>query len=127
MQRTNQLPSQNCPLKPIFWWPIPPFPVCFFFHILLTTEIEFSNQCCVAGYFVWRNSFTGSWFIQELCAVLMADYEGPKHHDIATLLTVVARKVAVLYQSNTGQAGSHGKKQMVSISSTLTRRAFLTG
>ncbi|BHF67171.1 Caspase-7 [Sparganum proliferum] len=82
----------------------------------------------VPGYFAWRNSNTGSWFIQELCTVLGADAANSgEHFDIVTLLTVVSRKVALLYESNTGQPGSHGMKQMVSVSSTLTRRAFLTG
>nr|VZI43280.1 unnamed protein product [Spirometra erinaceieuropaei] len=82
----------------------------------------------VPGYFAWRNSNTGSWFIQELCTVLGADAASSgEHFDIVTLLTVVSRKVALLYESNTGQPGSHGMKQMVSVSSTLTRRAFLTG
>uniref|UniRef100_A0A0X3Q1V8 Caspase-3 n=1 Tax=Schistocephalus solidus TaxID=70667 RepID=A0A0X3Q1V8_SCHSO len=82
----------------------------------------------VPGYFAWRNSNTGSWFIQELCTVLSADAaSSSEHFDILTLLAVVSRKVALLYESNTGQPGSHGMKQMVSVSSTLTRRAFLTG
>ncbi len=50
---------------------------------------------------------------------------GKEAADVASLLTVVARKVALLYESNTGQRGSHGMKQMVSINSTLMRRAFL--
>uniref|UniRef100_A0A5K3FBG3 Caspase-3-like n=1 Tax=Mesocestoides corti TaxID=53468 RepID=A0A5K3FBG3_MESCO len=77
------------------------------------------------GYFAWRNSQTGSWFIQELCAVIKAAKESGKSHDVASLLTVVARKVALLYESNTGQRNSHGMKQMVTVNSTLTRKALL--
>ncbi len=83
----------------------------------------------LVGYFAWRNSQTGSWFIQELCTVIRAAQDavasGKEAADVASLLTVVARKVALLYESNTGQRGSHGMKQMVSINSTLMRRAFL--
>ncbi|TGZ64945.1 hypothetical protein CRM22_006108 [Opisthorchis felineus] len=80
----------------------------------------------VPGYFAWRNSTVGSWFIQELCRILEEDFKGSTVHDLVTLLTVVARCVAYQYRSNTGQAGSHNMLQMTNYSSTLTRLMYLT-
>ncbi|KAG5443760.1 Caspase-3 [Clonorchis sinensis] len=81
----------------------------------------------VPGYFAWRNSASGSWFIQELCKILEDDLTGKQAHDILTLLTVVARCVAYQYRSNTGRPDSRSMVQMTDFSSTLTRRMFLTG
>nr|CDS31953.1 caspase 3 apoptosis cysteine peptidase [Hymenolepis microstoma] len=97
---------------------------------MLITKMPIEADVFVAnstfpGYYAWRNSHTGSWFIQELCKVIKADQDLGKSHDVAALLTVVARKVAILYESNTGQADSHASKQMVSVNSTLTRKAYL--
>ncbi|KAM7542387.1 hypothetical protein Aperf_G00000015592 [Anoplocephala perfoliata] len=97
---------------------------------LLITKLPIEADVFVAnstfpGYYAWRNSQSGSWFIQELCNVIKAEQESGRSHDVAALLTVVARKVAVLYESNTGQAESHACKQMVSINSTLIRKAYL--
>ncbi|CAH8612580.1 unnamed protein product [Heterobilharzia americana] len=72
----------------------------------------------VPGFFAWRNSSTGSWFIQELCSVLESDMKRVNHTDIMTLLAVVARVVAYQYRSNTGQIESDNMKQMTS---TLTK------
>ncbi|CDS37385.1 caspase 3 apoptosis cysteine peptidase [Echinococcus multilocularis] len=97
---------------------------------VLVTKLPIEADIFVAnstfpGYYAWRNSHAGSWFIQELCKVIKAAQESGQHHDLASLLTVVARKVALLYESNTGQSDSHGSKQMVSVNSTLTRKAFI--
>ncbi|VEL33521.1 unnamed protein product [Protopolystoma xenopodis] len=81
----------------------------------------------VPGYYAWRNASVGSWFIQELCNVLDTDSRQPVPTDVLCLLTVVARKVALIYESKTGQPGSDGMKQMPSLVSTLMRRVYLTG
>ncbi|KAK4475603.1 hypothetical protein MN116_000878 [Schistosoma mekongi] len=81
----------------------------------------------VPGFFAWRNSSTGSWFIQELCNVLEIDIKNGNHTDIMTLLTVVARVVAYQYRSNTGQVETDNMKQMTSTVSTLTRLFHITG
>ncbi|VDP82747.1 unnamed protein product [Echinostoma caproni] len=80
----------------------------------------------VPGYFAWRNSTSGSWFIQELCRALESDLEAKQPHDILQLLTVVARCVAYQYRSNTGVPDSHDKTQMTSVTTTLTRMVYLT-
>ncbi|CAH8592920.1 unnamed protein product [Schistosoma turkestanicum] len=81
----------------------------------------------VPGFFAWRNSSSGSWFIQELCNVLESDIKKGNHSDIMTLLTVVARVVAYQYRSNTGQVETNNMKQMTSTVSTLTRLFYITG
>ncbi|KAF6777319.1 hypothetical protein AHF37_03143 [Paragonimus kellicotti] len=81
----------------------------------------------VPGFFAWRNSLAGSWFIQELCRTLEEDSARVQPSDIASLLTVVARCVAYQYRSNTNQPGSHDMLQMTNYTSTLTRLAYLTG
>ena len=52
----------------------------------------------VPGYFSWRNSIRGSWFIQALCDCL--DKYG-KSMDLLRLLTRVNKKVALDFESNT--------------------------
>ncbi|KAH8863223.1 Caspase-3 [Schistosoma japonicum] len=81
----------------------------------------------VPGYFAWRNSTTGSWYIQELCNALETDIKNGNHTDIMTLLTVVARVVAYQYRSSTGQVEADNMKQMTSTVSTLTRLFHITG
>ncbi|CAH8665109.1 unnamed protein product [Dicrocoelium dendriticum] len=84
-------------------------------------------QSTVPGYFAWRNSAVGSWFIQELCRTLEQDTQRKPIRDVLSLLTVVARCVAYQYRSNTGQMGSHNMVQMTCFTSTLTRLVYLTG
>nr|CAH8871682.1 unnamed protein product [Trichobilharzia regenti] len=81
----------------------------------------------VPGFFAWRNSSMGSWFIQELCNVLESDMKRVNHSDIMTLLAVVARVVAYQYRSNTGMVETDNMKQMTSTVSTLTRLFYITG
>ncbi|VDP39954.1 unnamed protein product [Schistosoma margrebowiei] len=81
----------------------------------------------VPGFFAWRNSSSGSWFIQELCNALESDMKSANHSDIMSLLTVVARVVAYQYRSNTGQIETDNMKQMTSSVSTLTRLFYING
>lgn len=74
----------------------------------------------VPGYFSWRNSINGSWFIQSLAKVL-ANYG--KKEELTTLLTMVNAKVAFEYESNA--AGMLNKmKEMPTFSSMLTRKLY---
>ena len=75
----------------------------------------------VAGYFSWRNSQNGSWFIQSLCDVLN---ESGTKLEIMQLLTAVNRKVAYHFESNTTDAKMHGKKQIPCIVSMLTKELY---
>jgi hypothetical protein len=75
----------------------------------------------ISGYFSWRNSANGSWFIQSLCAVLN---ESGKKLEIMQLLTQVNRRVAYHFESNTNEPSMHGKKQIPCIVSMLTKELY---
>ncbi|XP_075992561.1 caspase-1-like [Anticarsia gemmatalis] len=77
----------------------------------------------VAGYYSWRNSENGSWFIQSLCEKLA---ERAHDTDILNVLTLVNHKVAVHYESDTVDPSSRNKKEMPNFSSTLTRLLVLS-
>lgn len=76
----------------------------------------------VPGYFSWRNSIRGSWFIQALCDCL--DKYG-KSMDLLRLLTRVNKKVALDFESNTNNKEMHKKKQIPCITSMLTKDFYL--
>ena len=75
----------------------------------------------VAGYYSWRNSNSGSWFIQSLCAML--DENGAKL-ELMQLLIGVNRRVAYFYESNTDDPAFKGKKQVPCIVSMLTKELY---
>lgn len=73
----------------------------------------------VPGYYSWRNTTRGSWFMQALCEELR--YNGAER-DILTLLTFVCQKVALDYESNTPDTITmHQQKQVPCVTSMLTR------
>lgn len=73
----------------------------------------------VPGYYSWRNTTRGSWFMQALCEELR--YNG-NDRDILTLLTFVCQKVALDFESNTPDIlPMHQQKQVPCITSMLTR------
>lgn len=77
----------------------------------------------VAGYYSWRNTVQGSWFIQALCTVLK------KHAhdmDLLSMMTIVCRHVAYDFESCVpNDHRMDRKKQVPTIVSTLTRQVFL--
>lgn len=73
----------------------------------------------VPGYYSWRNTTRGSWFMQALCDELR--HAGTKR-DILTLLTFVSQRVALDFESNTPDImPMHQQKQVPCITSMLTR------
>ncbi|CAB3234517.1 unnamed protein product [Arctia plantaginis] len=73
----------------------------------------------VPGYYSWRNTTRGSWFMQALCDELR--HSGTKR-DILTLLTFVSQRVALDFESNTPDiTPMHQQKQVPCITSMLTR------
>ncbi|KAJ8869367.1 hypothetical protein PR048_030942 [Dryococelus australis] len=79
----------------------------------------FSSVGDVAGFFSWRNTTNGSWFIQTLCAELRAN---GVNFDILTLLTFVCQRVAVDFESNCpADIKMHRQKQIPCITTMLTR------
>ncbi|GBM44898.1 Caspase [Araneus ventricosus] len=73
----------------------------------------------VPGFYSWRNTTNGSWFIQSLCATLQ---KYAYDIDLLQLLTIVNRRVAYDFESFTPtEADMHLKKQVPCITSTLTK------
>jgi len=76
----------------------------------------------IPGFYSWRNTTAGSWFVQAICHVLQR--QGTTH-DLLSNMTRVARKVAFDFQSNTpGDSFMHEKKQIPCITSMLTRDVY---
>ncbi|KAJ8946103.1 hypothetical protein NQ318_010402 [Aromia moschata] len=73
----------------------------------------------VKGYYSWRNTTKGSWFIQSLCEELK---KKAHNHDLMTILTFVSQRVALDYESNVPDSITmHRQKQIPCIMSMLTR------
>lgn len=76
----------------------------------------------IPGFYSWRNTTAGSWFVQAICHVLQR--QGTTK-DLLSNMTRVARKVAFDFQSNTpGDSYMHEKKQIPCITSMLTRDVY---
>lgn len=70
------------------------------------------------GYYAWRNSQKGSWFIQALCETLN------KHGhewDLLKILTKVNRRVTMDYYSNCSDPYMNQRQQIPVFVSTLTK------
>ncbi|KAH9407515.1 Caspase-7 [Tyrophagus putrescentiae] len=79
---------------------------------LLPTQADFFLFfSTVAGHYAWRNTSTGSWFIQDLCFV----------PDLGTLATLVCQRVAFTRESVSDEGKMNAKKQSPVVVSTLTR------
>lgn len=82
-----------------------------------------SPYLCLTGYFAWRNSTRGSWFIQALVEVLQENW---KRMDLLSMMTRVSRKVAYDFESNASKEFMNRKKQIPCITSMLTRDVYFT-
>ena len=86
------------------------------------------SNCCksvvwlVIGYFSWRNSGDGSWFIQAVKRVFS---EHAYDLELLQMMTLVSRCVAFDFQSNTDEEFTSGMKQVPCTVSTLTKQVFL--
>ncbi|XP_067618381.1 caspase-3-like [Eurosta solidaginis] len=80
-------------------------------------------------YYSFRNSVTGSWFIQSLCSILnesaKAEEAETEGVEFFRLLTAVNRKVAYEYQSYHTSELYDQKKEMPNFMSTLTKTFYL--
>lgn len=73
----------------------------------------------IPGFYSWRNTTKGSWFIQSLCQEL--NLHG-KSYDILRLLTFVCQRVALDFESNTPDNYTmHQQKQIPCVTTMLTR------
>lgn len=73
------------------------------------------------GYYSWRNSKEGSWFIQSLCAMLKLH---ANKLELMHILTRVNRKVATEFESFSFDSTFHAKKQIPCIVSMLTKELY---
>ena len=79
----------------------------------------------IPGFYSWRNTSNGSWFVQALCKELNSETAAAR--DLLSILTRVARRVALDFQSNTpGDYMMHERKQIPCITSMLTRDIYFT-
>ncbi|RWS09253.1 caspase-like protein, partial [Dinothrombium tinctorium] len=77
-------------------------------------------QSSVPGYYSWRDTNAGSWFIQSLTETIDEKLQENPAPDFMSILTTTTRKVAYKFKSN--NLIWPGKKQVPCIFSTLTRR-----
>ncbi|XP_071313156.1 caspase-3-like [Trachinotus anak] len=70
------------------------------------------------GYYSWRNTQNGSWFMQALCEML-EHYSGEL--ELMQIMTRVNRKVALNFESSSNLPGYSCKKQIPCIVSMLTK------
>ncbi|KAL5018848.1 hypothetical protein ScPMuIL_004570 [Solemya velum] len=75
----------------------------------------------VPGFYSWRNSSRGSWFVQALSQVLE---ECSENTDLLKMMTRVNKKVAIDFHSNTSKEFMNRKKQIPCINSMLTRDLY---
>ncbi|XP_067672894.1 caspase-3-like [Haliotis asinina] len=88
----------------------------------IPTEADFlMAYSVVPGFFSWRNSARGSWFIQALCAVLEKYAD---KMDIMTMMTRVNKLVAYDFESNASKEFMNRKKQIPCITSMLTKDLY---
>ncbi|KAF4091407.1 hypothetical protein AMELA_G00036550 [Ameiurus melas] len=73
------------------------------------------------GYYAWRNTANGSWFISSLCEMLT---KYGRELEIMQLMTRVNRKVALEFQSCSTIPGFSEKKQIPCIVSMLTKDLY---
>lgn len=79
----------------------------------------------VSGYFSWRNSARGSWFVQTFAKIVKENAEKLGELDLLRILTRVNHGVAYGFASNTpATQHMHQKKQMPSIVSMLTKELY---
>jgi len=92
--------------------------------VVLPLEADFLYAySTVPGYFSWRNSSKGSWFVQALTQVLKKEECGKM--DLVRILTRVSHAVAYQFESNASRPEMNRKKQIPSIVSMLTKDLYL--
>jgi len=95
------------------------------FHVAIPLKIVIHINSFVLtavlfpGFYSWRNTTNGSWFVQALCWELQ---DKGTSVDILTLLTFVIQRVALDFESNTpGNQKMHQQKQIPCVTTMLTR------
>lgn len=76
----------------------------------------------ITGFYSWRNTSQGSWFIQSLIQVIVQ--EDASKRDLLSLLTQVSNRVANEYESSSSRRDFNFKKQTPFFYSTLTLKLY---
>ncbi|CAG5125257.1 unnamed protein product, partial [Candidula unifasciata] len=88
----------------------------------IPTEADFlMAYSVVPGFYSWRNSAKGSWFIQALFDVFTKNW---KTLDVLTMMTRVNKKVAYNFESQSSTEGWSKKKQIPCVTSMLTKDVY---
>lgn len=91
-------------------------------YINIPTHADFLiAYSTLPGFYAWRNTQDGSWFMQALIKVVYNYY---RHCDLLTMMTMVCHEVAYFKTSNATSVEFNNKKQVPCITSMLTRRIF---
>ena len=77
----------------------------------------------ISGYYSWRNTMNGSWFIQAMTSVFR-DYTG-QQRDLLSLLTIISKRVSIAYESSSSKKEFNNKKQTPFFYSTLRYKIYL--
>lgn len=92
--------------------------------VKIPVEADFLYAFSTApGYYSWRNTLTGSWFIQSVCDMIS---KYGKELEILHIMTRVNHKVAVEFESASNSPGFHAKKQIPCIVSMLTKEMYFS-
>ncbi|XP_035039702.1 caspase-3a [Hippoglossus stenolepis] len=92
--------------------------------IKIPVEADFLYAFSTApGYYSWRNTTTGSWFMQSLCEMIS---KYGKELELQHIMTRVNHKVAVEFESVSNSPGFNAKKQIPCIMSMLTKEMYFS-
>nr|6PPM_B Chain B, Ancestral Caspase-6 small subunit [Homo sapiens]6PPM_D Chain D, Ancestral Caspase-6 small subunit [Homo sapiens]6PPM_H Chain H, Ancestral Caspase-6 small subunit [Homo sapiens]6PPM_K Chain K, Ancestral Caspase-6 small subunit [Homo sapiens] len=73
------------------------------------------------GYYSYRETVNGSWYIQDLCEMLK---KYGSELEFTEILTLVNRKVSLRSVPNCKDPAAIGKKQMPCFASMLTKKLY---
>ncbi|XP_072525806.1 caspase-3a [Salminus brasiliensis] len=92
--------------------------------VKIPVEADFLYAYSTApGYYSWRNTMTGSWFMQSLCEMIS---KYGRELELLQIMTRVNYKVAVDFESASNAPGFDAKKQIPCIVSMLTKEMYFT-
>ncbi|XP_076151097.1 caspase-3a isoform X1 [Alosa pseudoharengus] len=90
----------------------------------IPVEADFMYAFSTApGYYSWRNTTTGSWFMQSLCEMFT---KYGRELELMHIMTRVNHKVALDFESVSNMPGFDAKKQIPCIVSMLTKEMYFT-
>lgn len=92
--------------------------------VKIPVEADFLYAYSTApGYYSWRNTMTGSWFMQSLCEMMT---KHGRELELMQILTRVNHKVAHDFVSVSNVPGFDARKQIPCIVTMLTKEMYFT-